>query len=218
MIISTRLPPSKLKTERYRELFEAIEEYWAQNNTANLIRLRNLRSVFTASDDDLNRIIDEMSAYFEETADDVSKPLSIYWKQSEIDGKASLRAFDAMVQRIKVSTKNIELLFLYAPKDLVAYPYGTLFYRKEEILHAGGNLSDYFLTSHVTIRIDFAEILEQEWDETELRYTVERYYEENIRPTNIVFIGVNYYVLAKNDGLIFLMVPQTRETTITVET
>lgn len=218
MIISTRLPPSKFKTERYRELFEAIEEYWAQNNTANLIRLRNLRSVFTASDDDLNRIIDEMSAYFEETADDVSKPLSIYWKQSEIDGKASLRAFDAMVQRIKISTKNIELLFLYAPKDLVAYPYGTLFYRKEEILHAGGNLSDYFLTSHVTIRIDFAEILEQEWDETELRYTVERYYEENIRPANIVFIGVNYYVLAKNDGLIFLMVPQTRETTITVET
>jgi hypothetical protein len=194
--LADRLPLEISKGPRERELYEAIDEYFTQRLMPTLQRTRNMRSVFTAHADDLTRKLEELTAYFDYAGDELTKPLSIFWKQNEINNKNNEWAIEALVQRLKIQAKDIIFDKLYAPKDTVTFPYGTIFYTMEDLVAMEVDLNDYFLSSHMALRIDYNEVLENDWDEEELRAVVERYFEENVRPNHIVFDGLNFQFMS----------------------
>jgi hypothetical protein len=196
--LADRLPLEISKGQRQKELYEAIDEYFTQSLMPALQRMRDNRSVFTAHPDDLTRKLEEFTAYFDYAGDELTKPLSIFWKQNEINNKNNEWAIEALVQRLKIQAKDVIFDRLYAPKDTVTYPYGSIFYTMEDLVAMEANLDDYFLTSHMSLRVDYNEILESGWDETELRSVIERYFEENVRPNHIVFDGLNFQLYSKN--------------------
>ncbi|MCG8335310.1 MAG: hypothetical protein MJE63_12370 [Proteobacteria bacterium] len=191
--LTNRLPPEILSYDRWRELFEAIDEYWEQHVSEPVERLKNLRSVFTASEDDLTLMLEELSAYFDADTES-SKPLSIFWKRNEINNKNSEAAVEALIQRIKISAKDVKFTRLYAPKDTVTVPYGTEFYTKQELEDMEVNMSDYFLSSHMILEINLDDVVRNDWDEAEINQIMNRYFEENVRPTHIVFDGLNFFL------------------------
>lgn len=195
-LLADRLPAGILSGTRQKELFEAIDEYFTQRLMPTLQRTRDMRSVFTADQEDLSRKLEELTAYFDYAGNELTKPLSIFWKQNEIANKNNEWAIEALVQRIKIQAKDIIFDRLYAPKDTVTYPYGSIFYTMDDLDDMGADPADYFLTSHMALRVDYNEIIENGWDETELRSVVERYFEENVRPNHIVFDGLNFQFLA----------------------
>ena len=114
--LTNRLPPEIQSHDRWRELFEAIDEYWQESLTEPIERLKNLRSVATASINDLPLIMDELSAFFDKEKES-SQPLGIFWKKNEINAKNSEVAVEAFLQHLNISAKNIEFIPLYAFKD-----------------------------------------------------------------------------------------------------
>ncbi|MBU2648763.1 hypothetical protein KKI24_28910 [bacterium] len=196
--LKDRLPPAILNSVRQKELFEAIDEYWESRVTPPLQRLRDLRSVFTASEEDLSLMLEELTAYFDYASDDLAKELSIFWKKNEINNKNNEWALEALLQRIKISTKEIKFDRLYCPKDTDTIPYGTVFYSKDKLDAMGVNLSDYFLSSHMFLSINYGEVISSNWDEVEIKTVIERYFEENVRPTHIVFEGLNFILYCES--------------------
>jgi hypothetical protein len=190
--LSNRLPPEILSYDRWRELFEAIDEYWQESLTKPIERLKNLRSVANAGENDLPMIMDELSAFFDKEKES-SQPLGIFWKKNEINAKNSEVAVEAFLQHLNIAAKNIEFIPLYAFKDEATY--GREFYTKDELTAMGANLNDYFLSSHMTLRINRNEVLKQGWSKEEIDEVVKRYFEENVRPTHIVFDGLNFYIV-----------------------
>lgn len=200
--LTDRLPPAIVGSPRQKELFEAIDNYWEQNVIPSIQRLRDLRSVFTATDEDLSMMLEELTAYFDYASDDLTKPLSIFWKKNEINNKNNEWALDALLQRIKFTASDIEFIPLYCPKDTATHPYGTVFHTMQGILDMEAEPSDFFLSSHMSINIDREAMLKSNWEEDNLRYAVERYFDENVRPTHIVFSGVNYFFYCQTTSYI----------------
>jgi len=211
--LKDRLPPAITDSERMGEIFEAIDEYWEQNIAPTQQRLINLRSVFTASEEDLSKMLEELTAYFDDASDELTKPLSIFWKRNEIRNKNSEWAIEALLQRIKIDTKDIGFQRMYAPKDTVTYPYGGTFLTADQITDMGADLNDYFLTSHMTFNINLDDIYGNDWEEDALRFVIERYFEENVRPGHIVFDGVNFYIYHQ---IIFALTTTTQTNRVTL--
>lgn len=214
MDLTDRVPPKLLDFERWKDLFEAIDEYWAARVTPTNTRLKNLRSVFTAEEEDLQMMLDELTAYFDSASDDLSKPLSIFWKRAEIRNKNSVNAIDALLQRIKIATKDIEFEKLWAPKDLVTFPYGTAFYTEEMLLEMGADYNDYFLTSHMTLNINRLDVIVNDWGTADFRYIIERYFNENVRPLHIVFDGATFFIYSRDYLVHYGAATQTTNITI----
>lgn len=212
--ITDRLPPKELENQRYKELYEAIDEYWEQSVTAILQRMRNSRSVFTADNKDINLILEELTTYFDSDSDELSRPVSIFWKKNEINNKNNQWAVEALLQRIKIVTKELSYVTLYAPKDVVTKPYGSAFYTKEELEDMEVNVDDYFMTSHMQLNLDFSSLEKYDWDKEQIKYVMERYFEENVRPTHIVFKGVNFFI--SSPSLDFKIYAQAQINKITV--
>ena len=195
--LTNRLPPAILEYDRWRELFEAIDSYWedpVKGVSANIDRLKDLLSVFTADEPDLDKMLAELTSYFDEASDELSKPLSIFWKKAEIRNKNREQAIDALLQRIKIVTKDIKFQRMWAPLDTVTHPYGSSFFNEQQLIEMGADFNDYFLTSHVTLDISKVNYSKYGWSEDLTRSVLERYFKENVRPTHIVFDGLNFYI------------------------
>lgn len=192
--LTNRLPPAILEYDRWRDLFEVIDAYWEEHVSSSTRRLKNLLSVFTADKPDLDKMLAELTSYFDEASDELSKPLSIFWKKAEIRNKNREQAIDALLQRIKIVTKEIKFQRMWAPLDTVTHPYGSSFFTEQQLLDMGANFNDYFLTSHVTLDISKADYAKHGWSEEQTRSVLERYFKENVRPTHIVFDGLNFFI------------------------
>jgi RNAse (barnase) inhibitor barstar len=192
--LTSRLPPAILEYDRWRDLFEVIDAYWESRVSSSTLKLKNLLSVFTAGDEQLNSMLAELTAYFDEASEKVSKPLSIFWKKAEIRNKNREQAIDALLQRIKIATKDIKFQRMWAPLDTVTHPYGTAFFTEQQLTDMGADFNDYFLSSHVTLDVSKADYAKYGWSEEQTRSVLERYFKENIRPTHIVFDGLNFFI------------------------
>lgn len=148
--LKKRLTPAKKKEPRWAEFSEASQSFWEESFDPESAKIDNLRSVFTAAQDDLVTVMEELGDRFR---DDIGleedRPLHIVWRRLEIQGKETESLIQMALKR-KFFGIDIQWVPLYAHKTEA---YGTDLRPLDEILQTGLNIDDYFLTSRGRIRI-----------------------------------------------------------------
>ena len=146
--LKKRLQTAKRNVQRWIDLAEALQEYWEDEFDSEAERLFNMRSIYTASYADLNRIMDGLGDYFSPyIGAEENKPIQIAWRRIELQAKET-ESLLQMALRRKFLGLDISWIPLYHQKTA---DYGTAFVRLSDI--AAGSESDHFLTSRGKIRI-----------------------------------------------------------------
>ena len=126
-----RLSPVKDKAARWVHLGEAIQEFWEEYFDPKLEELRGLRSIYTANEDGLKKLIAELGEFFEDT----DKPIAVAWRKLELKFKDREFILTSSFSR-KFKGLPVDWEPLYAPKAL---PYGTEF-RPMHLIEGPGEL------------------------------------------------------------------------------
>lgn len=85
--LKKRLSPVKKDSSRWKELAEAIQEFWAENFDPDYDVLAGLRSIYTADATNQRRIVAEMGHYFEDGISDENLPVSVAMRKMELHQK-----------------------------------------------------------------------------------------------------------------------------------
>jgi hypothetical protein len=132
--LKKRLSPVKKDSLRWKDLAEAIQEYWAENFDPQFDVLANLRSIYTADLTNQKRIVVEMGHYFEDGISDENIPVSVATRKMELHQKETNVPLVRAMSRIGFVA---EWAPLYAPRGEI---YGTAFYAEDELEAAGLNI------------------------------------------------------------------------------
>ena len=129
--LKTRLSPVKSETPRWTEFAETIQQLWEENFDPLLARQVGLRSIFTAVDEDKQRILSELGRYYDIDILDDSIPMAVVQRRVELLQKDSLVPLTASIRR---ACPDVVMQWrpLYAITDR-EYIDGE-FYTEEEIL------------------------------------------------------------------------------------
>lgn len=145
--LKKRLSPVKISTDRWAELAEAIEEFWALYFEDEYERLKALRSIYTASDEDQKAIIAEMGGFFEYDMPETNRPILVAQRKLELEQKETTVPVDAALRRIGFRGSYQPL---YARTDQT---YGSKFYRSSDLTKLGINPENCILTSRCAISL-----------------------------------------------------------------
>ncbi len=184
--LKKRLTPAKRHTDRWAEFAEAVEQFWETYYDGSVNRLWALRSVFTAADSDLVTIVTELGDRFrDDIGREDDRPIQVIWRRLELQGKEVENLIQMALKR-KFFGLDIEWVPLYAHKDA---DYGTDLKAWDEILLAGADPDDYFLTSRGRVRLASATMGEYHGlTYAELMAAVDEEI-ERLLPTHIVYEG-----------------------------
>ena len=127
--LKNRLTPAKQETPQWQHLTEAIEQFWEENFDPEFTRVKNLRSLYTADEEGLQRILSELGGYYEWNLPEDSIPLAIAWRKIEMLQKDSLIPILSALERLMPGVE-FEWKVLYAK---TGEPYGTDFYTEDEL-------------------------------------------------------------------------------------
>jgi len=203
--LKNRLTPAKQEVSQWQHLAEAIEQFWEENFDPEFNKAKNLRSLYTADEEGLQRILSELGGYYEWNLPEDNIPLAIAWRKIELLQKDSLVPILSALERLMPDVK-FEWKVLYAK---TGEPYGTDFYTDEELdpawlaetsLYVDGTWKvgatppvklrgqNVYLTSRGRLEIDvldsFAEL--EMWGESQ-NILSDRI--RNTKPLHIVFAG-----------------------------
>ena len=174
-----RLSPVKDKAARWVHLGEAIQEFWEEYFDPKLEELRGLRSIYTANEDGLKKLIAELGEFFEDT----DRPIAVAWRKMELKFKDREFILTSSFSR-KFKGLPVDWEPLYAPKGS---SYGTEFVPEGLV----DDISDYFLTSRGILTVNTADLTERGYsvkdflDDAEVRV-------RRIKPLHIVFDGYKF--------------------------
>jgi hypothetical protein len=129
--LKKRLSPVKKDSSRWKELAEAIQEFWAENFDPDYNVLAGLRSIYTADVTNQKRFLVEMGHYFEDGIAEENIPVSIAMRKMELHQKETDVPLVRSMARIGFVA---EWAPLYAPRGNI---YGTAFYTEDELEAAG---------------------------------------------------------------------------------
>lgn len=193
-MFQNKLIKSLQKTQAWTELASALESLNAQVLEPSLDRLKGMTSVFTMHKDDLQVLFNELGSYFAiGKSEEEDIPLLLQQRRDEIHYKGYeyplKKTFEREFLGIPMNWEP-----LYAPKDLVAFPYGSKFLLWQDIINESLNPSDYFKTYRAVI---FARL-----DQVEGKMGIDEF-ERLLNsvaipliPTHICFDGQQYYLKA----------------------
>ena len=186
--LKKRLSPAKSNEPVWQELAGLLERFLDEFVEQHIQRLEGLRSVHTMHPDDLSRTIREMGAVFEVgLIADADKPLAVTMRRDEIHKKNTLQPIYTVLRR---DFDNLEITWqpLWAPKDKVAYPYGSKFYTEREIKSRGWSFDDYYMTYRGVLEIPAGEVARLGMTRDELVGHLRRRMNA-LRPAHIVYDG-----------------------------
>lgn len=198
--LKKRLSPVKIKTDRWAQLAEAIQEFWEDSFDPELEKVANLRSIYTAGEDGQKRIVSELGRYYEYDLPDKNIPISVALRKLELLQKDTKVPLVASLKRLGIDS---EWMPMYARRGEA---YGTAFYMDHEIdpawttntiLHLDGSwhvsesspeklLDGVLLTSRGKLLINLASLSNTSLIDT-ARDRVRK-----IKPLHIVFDGFYY--------------------------
>lgn len=197
-----RLAGSKKDTQRWVELAEALEEFWDKYFLPEVVRLENSRSLFTASDEDLEMRLEDMGDFFDVNlaVSEDSKPLAIAFRRDEIRYKNTEIPIQSILNR-NFSGLDTHWLPLFAP---VSGSYDEdNFFTEEDLINRGEDLNDFFMTSRGTLWVDEGHLRRLGYTRSEFARVIESEIEK-VRPVHIVFDNVLFILT-----IIFDMLPCT---------
>jgi hypothetical protein len=192
MNISDRLPAALKKEPIWVELMECFEELMAPL-MSRVEDLENSNSMFTASDINLDLMIEESGQVFDvEWNSPENKPLAVLRRKDELKFKTTAIPIESMLNRAFIGLSSYWDQY-YCKKDAV---YSVVnFTTKDSIAEQGGALSDYFLTSRGFLRIDTATMLERGISQADVIEVIDGQL-ANIIPLHIVFDGIRFILSA----------------------
>lgn len=186
--LKRRLSPYKDSEPRWIAIAELLQAFWEENFDPKFQSLSDMRSIYTASQEDLKRRIRELGEYFQpDFPTEFDQPLAVAWRRAEIQRKDVVFILKSTFRR-NFSGLDVEWVPLYAPK---AEPYGSVFKTPRRIV---GEESNYFLTSRGKVSADLGKIFEtQRFTKSDFAAIVEAI-TRKIKPEHIVFDGVTFFV------------------------
>lgn len=209
-MFKSKLTEAFKQSSAWRDLADALEKLNAQALEPTLDRLKGMTNVFTMHPDDLQVLFNEMGSFFSVgRTEDEDIPLLLQQRTDEIHFKGYeyplTKTFSREFLGVPMSWEQ-----LYAPKDLVNFPYGSKFLLKRDIVRDGLDPNAYFQTYRAVI---FARL-----DQVQGSFGIDDFERLLSRvavpliPTHIAFDGQQYYLEAIiiGDKPLYLDVPVTR--------
>ncbi len=144
------LSPYQLNNQRWLQLAEVIDQLFEEFVYPELERNKNLLSIYTANEEDLEAIsIDRFHHLFSSIERTIeNKRLSISLQQDIARARNGDEAVYMAIASLGISRDSVEIVKLYSPKKSEYSPENLR--ELEEI----SDKNDYFLTSRVGISLD----------------------------------------------------------------
>lgn len=127
--LQSRLSPVKRDTDRWQQLAEAIERYYAENFDDLSGRLDSLKSIFTAGKADQLAILYELGKYYDIDLPDDNLPLAVIQRRMELFQKDTLVPLTESLRR-SCQGVSFEWLPLWS---LSQASYGSKFYTERDL-------------------------------------------------------------------------------------
>ena len=184
--LSNRLTPIKRDSDRWRELCEAVEEFWDEYFEPEITEIENARSIFTSSDAEIDIRLSEMGTQFEVglPLTKADKAMAFAQRRNEIHRKGWQSTLDEVLSR-DFKGAVVKWLPLYAKK---IDPYGTQFYAVHELAPLGIDMSEVFLTSRGKTLVNTVQVGGIGMTRDEISEAIARKLNE-LRPAHIVYDG-----------------------------
>jgi hypothetical protein len=188
--LKKRLSPYKVKDARWTGLAVALQEFWEDNFDPEYARLLDMRSVYTASPEDLAHRLRELGDYF--TPDyptEFDQPLTVAWRESELQRKGTEFILISTFRR-NFSGMDVRWMPLWADKS---GEYGSGFLSAD--LVPSGDTA-HFLTSRGKVLADLSHLYaDGRWSKTEFAALVLSLVRK-LKPLHIVYDGMIFVLHA----------------------
>lgn len=181
--LQDRLTGSKKTNRRWLDLAEALEGFWDQQYLPLAERVESCRSVFTASDEDLERRLEDLGDFFDVNlpASEGSRPLAIVFRRDEIRRKNTAVPMESILRR---NFEGLEAQWepLWAP---VAGPYTPESMRRQREIE---DPDAYYMTSRGLIVVNETQLRRMGIERAAFsRVAVNEV--DKVRPAHIVYDG-----------------------------
>lgn len=185
-----RLTPYKQSEERWRDLARALEEYWDTYSAPALERIEQMRSVFTAHDEDIEMMLSEAGIRFEVAVPLVRNHLAFAytWRAYEIHRKDRQGTLEQILAR-DYAGAVVRWMPLFAPRDA---PYGTSFLSSLELEWTGVSRSDVHHTYRGKVLANLTGLTARGIRKDGFRAAVRRKIDA-LRPAHIVYDGEMFF-------------------------
>ena len=184
--LSNRLTPIKRDSDRWRELCEAVEEFWDEYFEPEITEIENARSIFTSSDAEIDIRLSEMGTQFEVglPLTKADKAMAFAQRRNEIHRKGWQSTLDEVLSR-DFKGAVVKWLPLYARKTDT---YGSEFFTLHELAPLGIDMSEVFLTSRGKTLVNSVQVGGIGMTRDEISEAIGRKLSE-LRPAHIVYDG-----------------------------
>ncbi|MGP9633784.1 hypothetical protein ACT3R7_12025 [Halomonas sp. AOP43-A1-21] len=186
-----RLTPYKQSQPRWHDLAVALETYWDTYNTPAIERIEQMRSVFTAHDEDVEALLREAGVQFEVGMPiiDGNRAFAYAWRSYEIHRKDNAAVLGQVLSR-DFSGLDVRWEPLFAPKNK---PYGAgEFLTRHDIHLMGLDRRDYFRTYRGVVLANLHGIHSVGYDTLAFSAAVKRKVDV-LRPAHVVHDGEYFF-------------------------
>ncbi|MDX5979548.1 hypothetical protein [Vreelandella alkaliphila] len=186
-----RLTPYKREQPRWHDLAVALETYWDTYNTPALERIEQMRSVFTAHNEDVEALLREAGVQFEVGLPiiDGNRAFAYAWRSYEIHRKDNAAVLGQVLSR-DFSGLDVRWEPLLAPKNK---PYGHgEFLTLHDIELMGLDRHDYFRTYRGVVMANLPGIHSVGYDTEAFSAAVKRKVDV-LRPAHVVHDGEYFF-------------------------
>lgn len=206
--LEQRLTPYKQKEPRWRDLAKALQEYWDLYNTPYLERLDNLRSVFSAHDEDIETLMREAGIQFEVALPIMqgNRSLAYAWRSYEVHRKDRQHVIEGILSR-DYSNLFVRWIPLYAPKDL---EYGHRFLSPMEFELYNYTMDDMYQTYRGILVTNLTHLHQNGSDKYDFGAAAKRKM-DILRPAHITYEGALYFQVFKAEFPITIRNSATHE-------
>lgn len=186
-----RLTPYKQSQPRWVDLARALEDYWDTYNTPALDRIEQMRSVFTAHGEDVEKLLSEAGIQFEVAVPliDSNRAFAYAWRGYEIHRKDNAEVLASVLAR-DFSGLDVRWEPLLAPKDM---PYGVgRMLTAYEIELIGADRADYYRTYRGVVMANLSGIRSVGYDTAGFSEVIARKVDA-LRPAHVVHEGEMFF-------------------------
>ena len=188
-----RLTKERKESPVWYELADVLEEFWDTYFAPEADRLADAKSLFTASEEDINRRLAELGDFFDVHLPlaDSSKPLALAWRKIEVHDKDAASIIDSILDR-NFPELHARWEVMYCPLD-AEYRYENLYSQTEIEISRGAldqDLDNYMMTSRGRLWIDYRQMQVVYPHLTKEEFlAVVRSEISKVKPTHIVYDG-----------------------------
>lgn len=192
--LSKRLTPAKAKNERLTELFEVVEGMWDKSVEPFSVEIDSARSIFTASDREVDIRLSEMGRAFEVAlpAPAGSKALAFVQRRSEIHRKNYEGKLNDILGR-DFGGVIIRWLPIYAEKSK---PYGTSFHNEVTLKDSDLKPHEIYMTSRGRTLVNLSDAYAKGLTRAQISAAIKRKMDA-LRPAHIVYDGEFFITIFK---------------------